>query len=204
MALVCIHTWVYVREHVPEGSCGGHIRLPEHRRTSLSSSITLHLIPWITLRLQELERPCPAWMWILKDLNPGPHDCTASTFIHWATFSGPPKENINSVKDNRTANRLFKNWLFEEKKYLPLWREKLELWYEKQSKRVQSSQSENLLLTNKKSQSSMWWGRGVKRRDHIKNKTDLCYKISVGVRVIEFKIQNEESEGTQVGRISTG
>lgn len=33
---------------------------------------------------------------------------------------------------------------------------------------------------------------GVKRRDHIKkNKTDLCYKISVGVRVIEFKIQNE-------------
>lgn len=39
-------------------------------------------------------------------------------------------------------------------------------------------------------------GRGVKRRDHIKYKTDLCYKISVEVRVIKFKIQNEESEGT--------
>lgn len=36
---------------------------------------------------------------------------------------------------------------------------------------------------------------GLKRSDHIKNKTDLCYKISVRVRVIEFKIQNEESEG---------
>lgn len=64
----------------------------------------------------------------VKDLNPGPRDYTASTFIHWGTFSGPPEEYINPVKDNGTANRLFKNWLFEgKKKYLPLWREKLEL-----------------------------------------------------------------------------
>lgn len=52
----------------------------------------------------------------VKDLNPGPRDYTASTFIHWGTFSGPPEEYINPVKDNGTANRLFKNWLFEGKK----------------------------------------------------------------------------------------